>query len=113
MTCRDYSKAAALPVAGRVHRRGWRSQARNTIAPPGDKPLTLESFKGQTLLLEFWMAWGGLHAEANQHLELLTTYKGVPFVCKAKVENVENGQARLRTNAPSLICLLNEASDAQ
>ena len=43
----------------------------NPIAPPGDKPLTLESFKGQTLLLEFWLAWGGLDAEANQHLDML------------------------------------------
>lgn len=47
--------------------------------------------------------------DANQRLELLTTYKGVPFVCKAKVEKVETNSAQLRTLDPSIFCLLHES----
>jgi hypothetical protein len=43
--------------------------------------------------------------EKDQPLELLSTYKGVPFVCKAKVLEVDQDKARLTTQDPSLICM--------
>lgn len=46
--------------------------------------------------------------ENDQKLELLTTYKGVPFVCKTKVTNVVGEVAWLKTVDPSLICLLKD-----
>jgi hypothetical protein len=43
--------------------------------------------------------------EMDQNLELLSTYKGVPFVCKAKIENITDECVRVKTPNPSLICL--------
>ena len=48
--------------------------------------------------------------EMDQGLELLSTYKGVPFVCKAKVENIQDDLVRLHSKDYSLLCL---ALDAQ
>ena len=46
--------------------------------------------------------------EKDQHLELLSTYKGVPFVCKAKVQDITQDTAGLVTQDPSLVCLARE-----
>ncbi|MBN2549042.1 MAG: PilZ domain-containing protein [Anaerolineales bacterium] len=43
--------------------------------------------------------------QENQPLELLTTYKGVPFVCKAWIENLEGDVARLKVDDPAILCL--------
>jgi hypothetical protein len=47
--------------------------------------------------------------ETNQNLELLCTYKGVPFVCKAKVQNLDEGLARVHALDPSIVCLIQDA----
>lgn len=47
--------------------------------------------------------------ETNQSLELLCTYKGVPFVCKAKVLNLDEGLARVHALDPSIVCLIKDA----
>ena len=46
--------------------------------------------------------------EMEQQLELLSTYKGVPFVCKASVEAIANDFVRLKTLDPSLVCLVRD-----
>lgn len=43
--------------------------------------------------------------EKDQYLELLSTYKGVPFVCKAKVQSIADDSVSLATQDPSLVCL--------
>ncbi len=43
--------------------------------------------------------------ETGHALELINTYKGVPFICKAKVTSVEGEQACLQAEDPSLVCL--------
>jgi len=43
--------------------------------------------------------------ETGHALELINTYKGVPFICKAKVICVEEEQVCLKAEDPSLVCL--------
>ncbi len=43
--------------------------------------------------------------DADQELELLTTYKGVPFICKTKIASIQGDIARLTTHDPTIICL--------
>lgn len=43
--------------------------------------------------------------EADHEIELLTTYKGIPFVCKARIEEIEGENARLKAQNPALVCL--------
>lgn len=43
--------------------------------------------------------------ETSQQLELLNTYKGVPFICPAKIVDLNGEQAVLQTDHPSLVCL--------
>ena len=46
--------------------------------------------------------------EKDQYLELLSTYKGVPFVCKAKVQGIAEDTASLAAQDPSLVCLAHD-----
>ncbi len=43
--------------------------------------------------------------ETGQQLELLNTYKGVPFICPARIVSLAEEQAVLHTDHPSLVCL--------
>lgn len=43
--------------------------------------------------------------EANQEVELLSTYKGVPFICKAQILEISAEKVRLKANDPALVCL--------
>jgi len=46
--------------------------------------------------------------ETDQNFDLLTTYKGVPFTFKAKVQSIEGGQAHIKTAEPTMVCLEHE-----
>ena len=48
--------------------------------------------------------------EAKHNLELLITFKGVPFICKARVDSIEENLVRLTALDPAMVCLLNENS---
>jgi hypothetical protein len=43
--------------------------------------------------------------EADHQVELLTTYKGVPFICRAKIEELTDEHVQLRTTDESMVCL--------
>lgn len=43
--------------------------------------------------------------EAKHDLELLTSYKGVPFVCKAKIERIDKDEILVVTEDPTIIAL--------
>jgi hypothetical protein len=42
---------------------------------------------------------------AGHQIELLSVYKGVPFICKANVEQIGDNSVALQTNNPALVCL--------
>ncbi|MEW5869424.1 MAG: PilZ domain-containing protein [Chloroflexota bacterium] len=42
---------------------------------------------------------------ANHQLELLSSFRGVPFVCKANIESVEANRVQLKALEPSMACL--------
>ncbi len=46
--------------------------------------------------------------EAGQDLELLTTYKGVPFTFKAKVLTIDGERAHIKVLDPAMVCLERE-----
>jgi hypothetical protein len=46
--------------------------------------------------------------EAGQNLELMNTYKGVPFTCKAQVTAIDGDHVTLLANDPLLVSLANE-----
>lgn len=46
-----------------------------------------------------------LMQEAGQPVELLSTYKGVPFICRAEILEIEPDKAHLKALDPSMICL--------
>ena len=46
--------------------------------------------------------------EAGHALELLTNYKGVPFICKAKIEAIDSESISLQAQDATMVCLLNE-----
>lgn len=46
-----------------------------------------------------------LMQEANQEVELLTTYKGVPFICKAHIVEITPEKVRLQTSCAAIVCL--------
>jgi hypothetical protein len=46
--------------------------------------------------------------EANHTLELLTNYKGVPFICKAIIKVVDNNTVQVIAKDPCLVCLLKD-----
>ncbi len=46
--------------------------------------------------------------ETGHALEIMNTYKGVPFVCKAQVKRVEDDLVYVEAQHPSLICLTRE-----
>jgi hypothetical protein len=43
--------------------------------------------------------------ETGHNLELLTTYKGVPFICRAKIEDIEEDLVRIKAQDPAMVCL--------
>lgn len=43
--------------------------------------------------------------ETGHTLELMNTYKGVPFVCKAQVKRIEDDLVYVEAHHPSLVCL--------
>jgi hypothetical protein len=43
--------------------------------------------------------------ETDQLLELLTTYKGVPFTFKAKVKQIDKECAQIEVKDPAMVCL--------
>lgn len=46
--------------------------------------------------------------ETNHDLDLLNIYKGVPFICKAKIQSIEDDIVKVKTSDPAIICLVNE-----
>ena len=46
--------------------------------------------------------------ETGHDLELMNTYKGVPFICRGKVASIDGNRVIVKTHDPALICLLNE-----
>ena len=46
--------------------------------------------------------------DAGHSLELLSTYKGVPIICKAKIQEIGNDVVRLKADGSALVCLANE-----
>jgi len=46
--------------------------------------------------------------DAGHSLELLSTYKGVPVICKAKIQEIGNDVVQLKAEGSALICLANE-----
>lgn len=44
----------------------------------------------------------------DHQLELMNTYRGVPFICKARVLNVQDDQVEIETHDPALICLVQQ-----
>jgi hypothetical protein len=43
--------------------------------------------------------------EADHQIELLTTYKGVPFVCRAIIERIQEGRVLVKALDPYMVCL--------
>jgi hypothetical protein len=43
--------------------------------------------------------------ETEHELELLATYKGVPFICKARIEHIDDDLVRIKTADPAMVCL--------
>lgn len=41
----------------------------------------------------------------NHQLELLSSYRGVPFVCRARIESVEENRVQLKALEPTMACL--------
>jgi hypothetical protein len=41
----------------------------------------------------------------DHQLELMNTYRGVPFICRAKVQNVRDDRVEIETHDPALVCL--------
>lgn len=46
--------------------------------------------------------------EFDHDLELMNTYRGVPFICKAKVLGIHEDEAEIQTHDPALVCLMKE-----
>ncbi|MBN1149134.1 MAG: PilZ domain-containing protein [Anaerolineales bacterium] len=46
--------------------------------------------------------------EADHALELLTNYKGVPFICKAKIGAIGADNVSIQAQDPAMICLLRD-----
>lgn len=44
----------------------------------------------------------------DHRLELMNTYRGVPFICKARVLSVQDDQVEIETPDPALICLFQQ-----
>lgn len=45
--------------------------------------------------------------EAGHLLELLTVYKGVPFICKARINAIEGDNVQVQALDPAMVCMLN------
>jgi hypothetical protein len=45
--------------------------------------------------------------EASHEIELLSNYKGVPFICKARIESIDGNVVQLRAHDPASVCLEN------
>ncbi len=43
--------------------------------------------------------------EMKHDLELMNTFKGVPFICKARVQNIEGDLVEMETHDPGLVCM--------
>jgi hypothetical protein len=46
--------------------------------------------------------------DAGHSLELLSTYKGVPVICKAKIQRIGDDIVQLQAEGPALVCLAKE-----
>jgi PilZ domain len=46
--------------------------------------------------------------QLNHELELMNTYKGVPFICKARVQNIDGDNVWLQAGGPAILCLERE-----
>jgi hypothetical protein len=43
--------------------------------------------------------------EADRSLDLMVTYKGVPYICKAKVLGIYGDRAKLKVSGTAMVCL--------
>lgn len=46
--------------------------------------------------------------QLDHELELMNTFKGVPFICKARVLNIDGDNVSLQTSGPGIVCLERE-----
>jgi hypothetical protein len=46
--------------------------------------------------------------EMKHDLELMNTYKGVPFICKARVQSIEDDLVQMEAHEPGLVCIERE-----
>jgi len=46
--------------------------------------------------------------EADRGLDLMVTYKGVPYICKARVQGIHQDRVRLKVSGTATVCLLTQ-----
>ena len=46
--------------------------------------------------------------DVDHELEILTIYKGVPFICKASILEIEGDNVKVQAQSPYIVCLLKD-----